>query len=70
MRPCSWCGKPRHLDSLRVFRPASSDGDPRAETPGGSVYICAACEPKRERFIRRLEAGRKAYSRASRRAVA
>ena len=63
MRCCSFCGRPHHKDSLRAFRPACADGDPRPEQPGGSVYACAPCDRKRERTIRTLEANRAKWAR-------
>jgi len=60
---CSFCGRRHHEDSLRAFRPACADGDPRPEQPGGRVYICRACEPKRERTIRQLETNRAKWAR-------
>ena len=66
MRPCSFCGRRHHEESLRSFRPDCANGDPRPEQTGGRVYICRTCDRKRERFIRRLEAGRNAYGRTRR----
>ena len=70
MNRCSFCGRNFHIESLRSFRPDCANGDPRPAITGGSVYACAPCERKRARFIRQLEAGRKAYGRANRRVAA
>jgi len=63
MNRCSFCGHRHHEDALRAFRPACADGDPRPEQPGGSVYACAPCDRKRERFIRQLAANRANWAR-------
>ena len=63
MTACSFCGRRHHTEALRAFRPVCADGDPRPEQPGGRVYICAPCEPKRARFIRQLETNRANWAR-------
>ena len=55
MIACSFCGRRHHTEALRAFRPVCADGDPRPEQPGGRVYICRPCEPKRARVHRTPE---------------
>lgn len=66
MNRCSFCQRRHHEDSLRPFRPDCADGDPRPEQTGGSVYACAPCDRKRERFIRQLETNRRNWTRLKR----
>ena len=63
MRPCSFCLRRHHEDSLRSFRPDCANGDPRPAITGGSVYACAPCDRRRERFIRTLETNRRNWMR-------
>jgi len=60
---CSFCDRNFRLETLRSFRPDGASGDPRPAITGGRVYICRTCEPKRERFMRSLEANRRNYTR-------
>ena len=61
MTSCDFCERTHHERTLRSFRPNCVDGDPSPRQPGGRVYICPTCEPKRTRFVKQLEANRKNY---------
>jgi len=68
---CSFCGHNFHQESVRRIPTLErQDTDPSPVPAGSVLYACAPCLRKRARFIRQLEANRKAYGRASRRVAA
>ena len=69
MNRCDCCGKTHRLETLVPTRPDVRLGDPSPRQGGHVAFYCQAYLRRRARFARELEAGRKAYGRASRRAA-